>query len=95
MLFVITALDKPGALERRLAHRPAHLDYIKAAGDRIKVGGALLNENEQPMGSMLVIEADDREAAERFAADDPFSTEGVFEQVSVRPFRPALGAWIG
>jgi uncharacterized protein len=94
MLFVITALDRPGALERRLAHRPAHLDYLKAAGERIKAAGALLNNNEQPMGSMIVIEADDRAAAERFAAGDPFSTEGIFEQVTVRPFRPALGAWI-
>lgn len=93
MLFVITALDKPGALEHRLAHRPAHLSYLEAAGARIQAAGALLNRNEQPMGSMVVLEADDREAAEAFAAGDPFSREGVFEQVSVRPFRPALGAW--
>lgn len=94
MLFVITALDKPGALERRLEQRPAHLAYLQAAGERIKAAGALLNQNQQPMGSMIVIEADDREAAEAFAAGDPFSREGVFEQVMVRPFRPALGIWL-
>lgn len=95
MLFVITAMDRPGALEQRLTVRPRHLEYLEGRAGQIKVGGALLGENDQPMGSMLVIEADSAAAAEAFAADDPFSREGVFEQVTIRPFRPALGDWAG
>jgi uncharacterized protein len=95
MLFVITAFDRPGALELRLQVRPAHLDYLKGKAAQIKVGGALLNDNDQPMGSLLIIEADDRAAAEAFAAGDPYRGEGVFERVEIRPWRAALGSWIG
>ena len=93
MLFVITALDRPGALERRLQVRPAHLDYLKRESARIKVGGPLLNEDEQPIGSLLVIEAHDPNAAEPFVDADPYRREGVFERVEIRAWRAALGAW--
>jgi hypothetical protein len=95
MLFVITAFDRPGALERRLQVRPAHLAYLAGQTGRIKVGGPLLGDDDQPIGSLLIIEADDRAAAEAFAAADPYRTEGVFERVEVRPWRAALGAWAG
>ena len=93
MLFVITALDRPGALEQRTRVRPAHLDYLKSRSAQIRVGGPLLDDGGQPMGSLLVIEAADRNAAEAFAAGDPYSKEGVFEKVEIRPWRAALGDW--
>ena len=94
MLFVITAFDRPGALELRLKVRPAHFAYLEERTTQIKVGGPLLNENDQPRGSLLIIEAVDRAAAEAFAAGDPYRTEGVFEKVEIRPWRAAVGGWI-
>lgn len=94
MLFVITALDKPGALELRMQVRPAHLEYLQRRATQIRVGGPFLNDNDQPMGSLLIIEAADKAAAEAFAADDPYAREGVFEKVEIRPWRAALGGWI-
>ena len=94
MLFVITAFDKPGALELRMQVRPAHLEYLQGRAAQIRVGGALLNENDQPMGSLLIIEAADRAAAEAFAAGDPYRKEGVFEKVEIRPWRAARGDWV-
>jgi uncharacterized protein len=94
MLFIVTAIDRPGALAQRLEIRPRHIEYLKTWVGQIKMGGALLDESEQPMGSLLVIEAAGRAEAEAFAADDPFTREGVFEQVTVRPFRAVLGDWI-
>jgi uncharacterized protein len=44
---------------------------------------------------LLIIEADDRVAAEAFAAGDPYRREGVFERVEIRPWRAALGSWSG
>jgi len=93
MLFVISAFDRPGALERRMWVRPAHLEYLRSEAPRIKVGGPLLSEDEQPIGSLLIIEGDDRSAAEAFADGDPYRREGVFEHVEIRAWRAALGAW--
>jgi uncharacterized protein YciI len=93
VLFVITAFDRPGALELRLQVRPTHLDYLNGKMAQIRVAGPLLDEDEQPIGSLLIIEADDRVAAEAFAAGDPYRREGVFERVEIRPWRAALGSW--
>ena len=95
MLFVVTAFDRPGAAELRVRHRPAHLEYLKGRANQIRAGGAMLDADEQPIGSMLIIEAADRAAAEALVAGDPFRTEGVFERVEVRPWRAVLGSWIG
>jgi uncharacterized protein YciI len=95
MLFAITAFDRPGALELRLQVRPAHLDYLNGKTAQIQVAGPLLDDEDQPIGSLLIVEADDRAAAEAFAAGDPYRREGVFERVEIRPWRAALGAWSG
>jgi uncharacterized protein YciI len=94
MLFVVSAFDRPGAGELRAKVRPAHLEYLKGRSEKIRAGGAFLDEDGQPIGSMLIIEAADRTAAEAFTAGDPYRLEGVFERVEVRPWRPALGSWV-
>jgi uncharacterized protein YciI len=94
MLFIVTAIDHPGALAQRLEIRPRHIEYLKGWAKQIKVAGALLDQGDQPMGSLLVIDAEGQAEAEAFAASDPFTLEGVFEQVTVRPFRALLGDWV-
>lgn len=89
-LFAITCKDKPGALEARLATRPVHLDYLK--GSKIlKLAGALLGEDGNPIGSLLIVEAEDLAAAQAQADNDPYVAAGVFESVEVRPWRLAVG----
>lgn len=94
MLFAIICQDKPGALETRLAVRPKHLEYLEAIGDKLKCGGAFLNDTGEPEGSLIVIEAEDLAAARAFADGDPFVAAGVFETTEVRPWRAAVGAWV-
>ena len=89
-LFVLTCIDKPGALDQRVAAREAHLAYVRGSGVA-KLGGPLLDEAGGMAGSMLIIEADDLAAAKAFSAADPYLTAGVFESVDVRPFKVTLG----
>ena len=37
-------------------------------------------------GSLIVIEVDSLEDAQRFAREDPYTVNGVFERVDVHPF---------
>lgn len=94
MLFMVAAFDKPGMLETRLRVRSEHLDYLKSLGACIKMGGGMLNDDDQPLGSLLIIEAADRAAIEGLLDKDPYSRAGVFERVDIRPWRPALGSWL-
>jgi len=95
MLFVISAFDRPGAGELRARNRPAHLEYLRGKASQIRAGGALLDASEQPIGSLLIIEAADQASAEAFAAGDPYRLQGVFERVEIRPWRAVLGSWVG
>jgi uncharacterized protein len=88
--FVLHCLDHPGALDLRLAHRPAHLDYARSFGAQLKLAGPLLDDAGDPIGSLLLIDVADRAAANAFAANDPYAKAGLFQSVDIRPFRHVL-----
>jgi hypothetical protein len=90
MLFAIRCLDKPDSHELRAETRPAHLDYLSTFADAVHIAGPLLDEAGRPMGSLLVLDLADRPAAERFAAEDPYTRAGLFERVEIAPFKRVL-----
>ncbi len=90
MLFALICTDRPGALDTRLAHRPAHLAYLESRVSELVQAGALLDLQGKPCGSLLVIDVADRGAAEAFAEADPYTGAGVFEATLIRPFRAAF-----
>lgn len=93
MLFVITALDKPNATEKRIALRPSHLSFVEEHKAIVKAAGPFLTDDGQSMiGSMLVIDVAGRAAAEAFAARDPYAIGGLFAEVTIRPWRWTVGA---
>jgi uncharacterized protein YciI len=93
MLFAVTCLDKPDHLTVRLANREAHLAYLRAHPQAFRVAGPLLAEDgATPVGSMLVVEAADRDELDRLLADDPYAQAGLFAGVDARPWRWVIGA---
>jgi uncharacterized protein YciI len=84
MMFVIEGMDAPDNAAARAAHTDAHVAYLLALGERFVIGGPFLDADSQPIGSLVVIEAENQEAAEAFAAADPFVLNGVYETVTVR-----------
>ncbi len=90
MPHILICKDKPGHLEVRKANRDAHLAFAKASG-LVSYGGPLLDEAGVMTGSMLVLDCEDRAAAEAFAADDPYARAGLFESVEIRGFRKVFG----
>lgn len=90
MLFAIHALDRQGALPRRLAAYDAHKAFLadtSAFGIRIVMSGPLVaDDGETMIGSLFLVEADDRAAVERFNAADPFRAADVWEAVTITGF---------
>lgn len=84
-LFVYRGVDGARGLELRPAHRPAHLAHLEplAAAGRIVFAGPLLDAEERPCGSVIVLEAEDLAAARAIAESDPYLVNGVFERVEV------------
>jgi len=87
MLFVAICNDKPGGLALRLETRPAHLAWIEALGPAIKAAGPFIGADGQPDGSMLVVDAGDESSCLALLARDPYALAGLFDTVSVRPWR--------
>jgi len=98
MLFAILCEDVPGSLAKRVESRPAHLERLKAlqeAGRLLLAGPHPAIEAQDPgpagfTGSLIVAEFASRDAAVAWAAEDPYSTAGVFARVTVKPFRKVL-----
>lgn len=90
MLIALIAKDKPGAIETRLANRAAHLDYVTQTGV-VRQAGPLLDKDEQMIGSLLILEVEDMEAAGRWAAGDPYSKAGLFQDVELIAWKKVIG----
>ena len=90
-LFVLTCIDKPASLPLRMATREAHLAWIGARMDQMKLGGPFLDAAGGMAGSLMIVEATDLAAAKAFNADDPYTRAGLWERVEIRPFRTTIG----
>jgi uncharacterized protein len=85
-----------GALERRAKTRPSHMNSIQAHVERgsILVGGALLNDDDQMIGSIIIADFPSRADLDAWIEADPYVTEGVWDRIEVQPFRAAVGTWL-
>jgi len=94
MLYAIIATDFPDSLAKRASTRSRHLEYIKPLIDdgRVLLAGphpAIDSPDPGPAGisgSLIVAEFDSLEDAQTWAEADPYSTDGVFESVTIKPF---------
>lgn len=76
---------------RRQRHRPAHLENaarLQAAG-HLLMGGALLNDAHEMIGSAAVAQFDSRAELDEWLRTDPYVTGGVWQHVEVTPYRVA------
>lgn len=88
MLYALICKDKPDHLQVRMDARPDHvafLDGLNGSGV-LKFAGPFLDEAGKPNGSLVVIDAGDKAAAEKLASADPYAKAGLFESVEIRPW---------
>ena len=90
MLFSVFTLDNPSAADKRKAVHSAHIAHLKSAKDygvTITVGGPLVSDDgASAIGSLMVLDAPDRAAAEKFNRADPFYKNGVWAKVEIQRF---------
>lgn len=87
MHFIIHCLDKPGSLAIRQSNIEAHKAYIAAAPVKVLVSGPLLGpDNETPVGSCFLLEAESLADVQALNRNDPLFTAGLWERISIHPF---------
>ena len=80
----------PDYLERRSQHRSVHLRLAWEAHERgeLVLAGALTDPVDS---AVLLFKGDSPAAAERFAAADPYVTNGLITRWRVRPWTTVVG----
>jgi uncharacterized protein YciI len=95
MFFSVHALDTLDAAAKRkavAADHGAHLKTAKDYGVTVIVGGPLVSDDgTSSVGSLMVLEAPDRAAAEKFNNNDPFAKNGVWAKVEINRFDKRTG----
>lgn len=100
MLYIIVGEDTPNSLSARLEARPAHLarlQELQAQGRLLLAGPCPAIDSPDPgpagfSGSVIVAEFPSLEDARAWAEADPYVAAGVYERVSVKPFKKVLPA---
>lgn len=95
MYYLIFATDYPNSLAKRLAVREKHLERLKqlqAENRLLTAGPHPAIDSEDPAeagfsGSTIIAQFDSLEAAQAWAAADPYVEAGVYADVVVKPFK--------
>lgn len=90
MLYVIHCFDKKDSLHVRMDNRPDHVEYLKSYGNKLFAAGPTLDADENMNGSVVILDLESQADAEAFAANDPYAKAGLFESVSIQPWKKVL-----
>ena len=85
--YIITCLDKKNSLKKRLANRDLHLKYLKSLKNKLILAGPILNKNNKPKGSVLILKFQNKFEINNFLKNDPYSKVDLFETVNVEIFK--------
>jgi len=98
MLYAIMGRDAPESASKRAAARPRHVEYVSSllrSGRLVFAGPHPAIDSSDPgpagfSGSLVIAEFESLEAAELWAANDPYRLEGVFADVEIKPVLQTL-----
>jgi len=98
MYYAIIAEDIENSLEQRMAARPAHLarlEQLKQEGRLLVAGPHPAIDSEDPgpagfSGSLVIAEFASLDAARQWADEDPYNVAGVYQKVTVKPYKKVL-----
>ncbi|GAA0406412.1 YciI family protein [Cocleimonas flava] len=98
MLYAVISEDVENSLEKRLSVRAEHiarLNDLKDQGKLVLAGPHPAIDSEDPgtngfTGSLIVAEFDTLELAQAWADADPYIGAGVYQKVTVKPFKKVL-----
>jgi len=95
MLYAIMSTDIENSLSRRVEARPDHLarlELLQNEGRLILAGPHPCIDSNDPgeagfSGSLVIAEFDTLSDAQDWADQDPYIKAGVYEKVTVKPFK--------
>ena len=94
-LYTIICHDKPDVTPVRKEKLLEHLAHIENVMDEIMIAGPLYDEEQNFVGSLLVVKADTAAAARQFLEQDPYYQAGIWKSIEIRRLSSVAGEWVG
>ena len=86
MLYCLICQDKENAIETRMQNREDHLKYV-AETNVVKYAGPFLSEDDIMIGSLIVIDVENKNEANKWSENDPYKKAGLFMKVEIFKFK--------
>ena len=84
MLFIYSAIDCHDKSITRTKNNPAHVKYVYEHSMKIVHEGPLVcDDGVTPIGTLIIVDAPDRESVQNFIDNDPYVKAGLFCQISL------------
>jgi uncharacterized protein YciI len=95
MLFVIHATDRKDGMSTRPKFYRAHRVHLDRSADYnvdvVTAGTLVADDGETPVGSIFVIDANNRADADAFVRSDPYHVNKVWETVQTHVYNKRRG----
>lgn len=92
MEFLVYAEDKADSLHIRQAARDDHLAWLKAPSDvKLLIAGPWLDDEGVMRGSLLIVEAKDKQTVLNWLENDPYKAAGLTASVTVKAYKWVIG----
>jgi uncharacterized protein YciI len=92
MEFIIYSNDKPDSLHIRQAAREDHLAWLKASSNvKLRIAGPWVDDAGVMRGSLLIVEAADKQTVLDWLANDPYKAVGLIGSVRVKAYKWVIG----
>ncbi len=86
MYFLVIAKDKENSQNIRANNRAGHLDFLHAAGNKVKMAGPII-ENGNMLGSRLILDMVNLEEVKAWLTQDPYAHAGLFKEVIIEEIK--------
>ena len=90
MTYLVTCYDKKDSLNLRLSTREKHLKYLNKFKKQIMLAGPILDEDKNPIGTVLILYYDKLEQVNDFLKNDPYTQVQLFKKISILEFKKVL-----
>lgn len=93
MQYIIYTEDQDDGLPIRQANRDAHLAWLKTdTVVKALAAGPWLDDDGTMRGSLLIVEAETKEALMEWTQRDPYAKAHLPKSVMIKPFKWVIGA---
>ncbi len=94
MLYLVYLVDIEDNMPIRQKLLDDHMEYMGRHLSAIRLGGPLLNaEQQQPLGGMLIVEAPSEREIQAIIEADPYHKAGLWREVHIHPYKPIIDSW--